>query len=458
MASTDPLLGILVDERYRLDERVGAGAFGAVYRARNVRLGTDIALKILSTTLAGDPKVVKRFEREARTTAGIHHPNVVATLDFGEIPGVGWYMASEFVDGQSLKEILSGVERLSAEDAVAIAAEVCEALDAVHAVGVVHRDIKPANIMLERRDGRRAVRLVDFGIAAVLDESSCDLTASNACIGSPTYMAPEQALGEPVGPATDLYSLAVILFQMVTGHVPFYAANGPAMLAAHCSDDPPAASEVCAEAALPPEFDALVLRAMAKSPLERFADARAMRDALAALPGGLGSAVDTSVSATTRRVHASTVEGRVPAPERPRRLWERLLPLGVATAAGAALATVILVSTGAPADGRPPPLVVTTMECSAPEAAPAVPAPTVTTAEPTPVVTTAEPTPAVAAADPAPTGTAADLPHAAPAAAEGARTPPVAEAHPNSTGPSRASRPPRSHRKALKTRDPYADL
>lgn len=252
---------------------LGEGAIGRVYRAVDPASGEEVAVKRVRQTLARDPNVMTRFRREAETVERLTHPNLVRVHD------VGWdHMVMDLVEGESLEERLGRRETLSPGEAISVLEQMAEALDYIHARGIVHRDVKPSNVMIEP-DG--TVKLTDFGIAHL---SWAPITHTGELIGSPAFMAPEQiALGE-VEPASDTYALGVVAYQCLTGDRPFSGMSMGGLLRAVVYDASPPATQ--RNPALPAAVDAVLARAMAKDPDERYACAR---DFVAALKGALGS-------------------------------------------------------------------------------------------------------------------------------------------------------------------------
>jgi serine/threonine-protein kinase len=246
-----------------------------VYRARDVRLNRQVAVKVLPPELAHDPAVRTRFAREAHTAAQLSHPNIVPIYDVGERDGVA-YLVMALVNGGNLAGLLARVPRPPIEEVRRLLSEVADALAYAHTRGVVHRDVKPDNILLDRDSGRAMV--TDFGIARAL-EVGARLTATGIAVGTPTYMSPEQATGErEVDGRSDIYSLGVLAYQMLTGRVPFTAANSMALLLKHVTEQPRPLAELRPET--PRGTREAVERAMAKSPDDRWPTATAFRDAL----------------------------------------------------------------------------------------------------------------------------------------------------------------------------------
>ncbi|HVG38329.1 MAG TPA: serine/threonine-protein kinase, partial [Pyrinomonadaceae bacterium] len=226
--------------RYRIDEEIGRGGMGTVYRALHLGLERPVAVKILKPEYATDPGVAVRFVREARTMAKLRHHSAVTIFDAGTLPDNRPFIVMEYVEGATLAEVLAREGRLSPARAVQIAAAICDVLGAAHALGIVHRDLKPSNVML----GERGVCVLDFGVAKVL-ATSADATRTHATtdsgiiVGTPRYMSPEQCVGQEVGPQSDLYSLGVLLYEMLAGRPPFVDQLPSAVLVKQATAAPP---------------------------------------------------------------------------------------------------------------------------------------------------------------------------------------------------------------------------
>jgi len=250
---------------YEIESTISQGGMAMVYRARRARDGQIVALKVLREQYAADAEFVERFQREARAVASLTHANMVQVYESGE--AAGWhFIAMEFVEGQDLKRYIREHGPLRVAEAVRIAVAVCEVLDYAHRRGIIHRDVKPQNILL-RRDG--TVKVTDFGIARAL--SSVTITQTGTVLGSVQYLSPEQARGQPVGRAADIYALGVVLFEMLTGQLPFEGDSPIAIAMAHVHDVPPAPRRLNPE--IPPALEAVILRGMAKQPQHRYASA-----------------------------------------------------------------------------------------------------------------------------------------------------------------------------------------
>ncbi len=276
-------IGQVVGERYRVRAKLGEGGVGEIFEAEHLYLDKRVALKLLRPAFAADPEAVRRLEREARSASAIGHPNIVRVEDFGRSEAQA-YLAMELVEGESLEAYIKRGDG-DAHLALELVAQVCEGLAAAHAAGVVHRDLKPANIVLSRGEqGELVAKVLDFGIAKLVT-SDANLTRTGTLVGTPYYMAPEQALGAEVDHRADVYAVGVILYQLMTGAVPFSADSFIAILHKHTSEEPAAPSTRVA-GGLPEAVDRLILRCMAKKPADRYQDMQSLRDELRALAGG----------------------------------------------------------------------------------------------------------------------------------------------------------------------------
>src|ERR1700734_701386 len=256
--------GTVIDGRYRVSARLGSGGMADVYLAHDTLLGRQVALKLLHHRFAEDQEFVERFRREASSAAGLSHPNVVAVFDRGEWDGT-YYIAMEYLPGRSLKAVVREHGPLSPSDATDIVVQILLAVRFAHRRGIIHRDIKPHNVILDE-EGR--AKVTDFGIARA---GASDMTLTGSIMGTAQYLSPQQAQGHVVSGASDLYSIGVILYELLTGVVPFDGETAVAIAFKQVSAQPRPPSE--ANPAVPPALDAVVLRAMAKDPAQRYADA-----------------------------------------------------------------------------------------------------------------------------------------------------------------------------------------
>lgn len=271
------LVGYEIDGRYRLDSILGGGGMGVVFRTTQRNLNREVAIKLLKLEDRGTRRL-ERFRREIDIIAQLTHPNIVRVFDSGEDPGLGLhYIAMELVDGAPLDELMTG-HRLTPELAVDIAYEVCAALTEPHRTGIVHRDIKPANVLLATRsDDTLSVKVVDFGIARTIsgtDSPNGKITTTGVVVGSPMYMAPEVARGESLDGRTDLYSLGVLLYEMITGDTPFRGATPVAIMLRQAVDEPPSLAESVGDDFAVPELIALVDQMLSKERRDRPSDAK----------------------------------------------------------------------------------------------------------------------------------------------------------------------------------------
>jgi serine/threonine protein kinase len=282
----DPMVGQVLDEKYRLDERLGEGGMGTVYRATHLLIDRPVALKVLHTRFVEDDAAQERFRREARAAGRLRHPNAVAVTDFGRTSEGCVYIVMELLEGQTLRDVLLEEAPLAVEHAVALMSQIAAAVEAAHEGGVIHRDLKPGNIFVVVRKGLPpVVKVLDFGIAKLAAESLDDsdaknLTQTGVMIGTPRYMSPEQCDGEKLTTASDVYSLGIIFYEMLTGETPFNGATPLAVALQHSSKPPRPPRELVPT--LPPELERIVLHTLAKKPGDRPSDAGAFRDELLA--------------------------------------------------------------------------------------------------------------------------------------------------------------------------------
>ncbi len=281
----DGLFEQVIADRYRLLDLLGEGGMGSVYKAEHIRMGKALALKVLRGDFAAEQGRVERFRAEARIVSRLSHPHTIAVFDFGEIEhGEGFYLAMEYVPGKDLARMLREAGRIPEIRAAEIGQQILGSLAEAHDAGVVHRDMKPGNVMLmQTRSGEDFVKVLDFGIAKLREDGqpAVSSTTSEAIVGTPSYLAPEQARGGPVDARTDLYAVGCLLHELVAGKPPFVAPSAMAVVSAHLNDEPPPLASIVPEVSR--GFAEVVRRALRKRPEERFASADDMRDALLAL-------------------------------------------------------------------------------------------------------------------------------------------------------------------------------
>jgi eukaryotic-like serine/threonine-protein kinase len=293
--------GMVVDDRYRLDRKIGSGGMADVWLADDTELDRKVAIKILHDRFAQDSEFVQRFQREAQAAAGLQHPNVVGIFDRGAFDGT-YFIAMEYVDGPSLKDLVKG--GMAPKDAIDFTRQILNAARFAHRKGIVHRDLKPQNVLID--DEGRA-RVADFGIARAGENS--DITATGSVMGTAQYISPEQAQGKPTTPRSDIYSIGVILYEELTGRVPFQGESAVAVALKQVSETPRRPSAINPN--VPPALDAVVMRALAKDPDARFKDADAFLKALDAAE----KAPDTPRAQDTAAYAAVSPEGETATPE-----------------------------------------------------------------------------------------------------------------------------------------------
>ncbi|MDQ3655388.1 MAG: serine/threonine protein kinase, partial [Chloroflexota bacterium] len=264
----------LLADRYEVIEVIGSGASAVTWRGHDQRLDRQVAIKILRREGEQDAAYVQRFEREARTSASVSSGHVVNVFDVGQQDG--WlYLVMQFVDGEDLKHVIARRGPLPVEEAREVTRQILDGLAAIHRAGILHRDIKPQNVLVDRNG---VVRVADFGIAQTAADAG--LTMAGTAVGTAAYMAPEQAQAGPLSEATDIYAVGVVLYEMLTGGLPFDRQTAMATMLAHVQEQPVAPSQRAPRQDIPLRFDGIVLQAMAKNPRDRFRSATAMAKAL----------------------------------------------------------------------------------------------------------------------------------------------------------------------------------
>jgi CheY-like chemotaxis protein len=284
-ATDDPRLDTVI-AGYRIEERIGRGGMGVVYRAEHLNLQRRAAIKIIAPDLAESEGFRERFTREARIAAALQHPNIVTVYDAGEVDGL-LYLAMQFIQGEDLAAILRADRRLRPYRAIDVCRQVASALDAAHAMGLIHRDVKPANVLIE---GRNAF-LTDFGLTKRLEGTHAQLTRAGDVVGTIHYVAPEQIEGRKVSARSDVYSLGCLLYHCLAGQVPFALETDVAVIYAHLSEEPPKLSALRPE--LPEGLDAVMAKALDKSPDRRFPSCGDMISAARAVIDAAGPLSET---------------------------------------------------------------------------------------------------------------------------------------------------------------------
>src|SRR6059058_2924637 len=355
--ATDPLLNKEFDRRYVIRRKLGSGGMADVYLAEDQELGRRVALKLLDERHASDEQFVERFRREAQSAAGLNHPNIVSIFDRGRAEGT-YYIAMEYLDGRTLKELLVRNGPTPIPIAIDYARQILGALSFAHKNGIVHRDIKPHNVVVGP-DGR--LKVTDFGIAR---SGASQMTEVGSIIGTAQYLSPEQARGSPVDQTSDLYSVGVVLYELLTGQVPFTGETPLEIAMKHLSEVPKPPSELRPE--VPHDLDLVVLRALAKDPADRYPTAEQMdadlervlkgmpvgsetAEAATAVLSGSGVIAAAPTSVITRPTQGAPVRSAPPGgtppagyygyegpPRRRRPIWPWILAVLLLAAAGAA--------------------------------------------------------------------------------------------------------------------------
>ncbi len=333
--TSSQMIGTVLSGRYKLEAKLGSGGMSTVYLAKDGTLDRDVAVKVMHREMSEQPDQLERFRQEARAVAKLSHPNVVAVIDAGEDGGHP-YIVFEYVEGETLKQRIARLGALDAQEALAYAIEIARGLTVAHARNMVHRDIKPQNVLIDA-EGR--AKLTDFGISRQLEQDG--MTATGRVLGTTDYVAPEQAMGHPVDPRSDIYSLGVVLYEMLVGQVPFHADSQVGVAMKHVNEELPDVQnrrpEISAAAAL------VVERATAKDPDERYQKVGEMIE-------DLSTALEVEAArAGSTTGEATSVLDAVPPPERKlsgpgRRSWAALLLLVLV--GGGAVAAVLFISGG----------------------------------------------------------------------------------------------------------------
>src|ERR1043166_5859239 len=376
---TDPLIGTVLADRYHILQPIGEGGMGRVYLAEHVRMGRKRAAKVMSAMVSASADAISRFNREAANASRINHPNVAQIYDFGETSDGMLYLAMEYIEGPTLTTVVEHEAPLPIDRVGRIVKQVADALHAAHHLEIVHRDLKPDNIMIGRNiDGTDWVKVVDFGIAKTVQQSgegksSQTVTTAGVSLGTPEYMSPEQLAGERLDPRTDIYSLGLVAFNMLTGDLPYPRVTSKETLVRRLTSHPRTLAEVRPDRDWPASLQAALDRALAPEVADRYASAQEFGKAFAAAASGVLDPARTvrMTPPVSRGAVAGVAPTRVaatPMPEPPRRVptrkvdesepaGRRLMPLvlGALGVAGFAAAATIVVLRGRNTPAAPPP-------------------------------------------------------------------------------------------------------
>lgn len=307
----DPLLGMVVEGRYKIQSVIGQGSAGTVYRAVQELIGREVAVKVLHDYLVSDDEFIKRFKQEAKASSRLNHPNIITIYDFGVIPQGGGrpYIAMDLLNGTPLSDFIAEVNHIPPAEAVPIFTQVCAALAEAHRQGVVHRDIKPENIVLVERGGQKNFPIVvDFGIARLVQEESdqAKITRTGTVCGSPTYMSPEQCTSSKVDHRSDIYSLGIVFYESLTGEVPFQHDELVRVMAMHLSDTPLPLNEMRPDLNFPEALMQVVHKTLLKNPNDRY---QTMDELSQALEDAMKETEAKPSVATTQTVHKEIAPG-----------------------------------------------------------------------------------------------------------------------------------------------------
>jgi hypothetical protein len=278
------LIGRTLNHRYLVEDKIGEGGFGAVFRGKQIATGREVALKILHPHNVSDETIVARFRREAEACSKLRDVHTVTTYDFDETPDGILYLAMELLRGRSLHQLQKAEGALDPMRVLRILDQVAASLSEAHANGIVHRDMKPENVFIESRNGEDLVKVLDFGIAKMIsdDRAMPALTAVGQTLGTLEFMSPEQLRGQKLDGRSDIYALGMMAFEMLTGNLPFPSVKNPLdIINFHMKQEPPAPSKLTDKVAIPSGIDAIILKMVAKNRDHRFADAAALRDEIA---------------------------------------------------------------------------------------------------------------------------------------------------------------------------------
>src|SRR5436190_19494092 len=347
-APANNLVGQVIADRYHVVKKLGEGGMGQVYLAEHVKMGRRSAIKVMNPSMVHDPDSVARFNREASNASRINHPNVCAIYDFGETLDGLIYLAMEFIEGEPLTDLIARAGALPVARATAIFLQTADALQAAHELGIVHRDLKPDNIMVtSRKGGGDTVKVVDFGIAKAVggDEAGQKVTKTGLVVGTPEFMSPEQLSGDTLDGRSDLYSLALVFFRVLTGKVPFEATSLQETMIKRLTDEPTPLAQARPDLAFPATLQPVLDTALARTPSDRYQTVAKFAADIAAVTGrpAAGGAPHTrslgDADATTQLLDTSGATQRISA--------RKVTPLKKRSLVPALVGVVVILGAGA---------------------------------------------------------------------------------------------------------------
>ena len=344
----DPYLGTTFDHRYKIEQVVGEGGMGVVYRARHKVIDKRVAVKVLRADMAKDREILDRFVQEARAASSIGNPHIVDISDFGDLPDGSTYFVMEYLDGVSLGELLDRDDRFTVDRVCHIGMQMADGLAAAHAGGIVHRDLKPDNVFLVTRGAEKDfVKILDFGIAKVSNAGETKLTRAGAVFGTPHYMSPEQVAGAPIDHRTDIYSLGVMLYELISGTLPFNADNFMGILTQHMYKAPVPIRALVPTPDCPPSLEAVILKCLSKKPDARYDSMEMLAEDLerarkGEVPLAVGELMARSGGFNVPHDYFKPIAVAPAAPVENRRSWPRYV-LGAGALAAVSLVTLVVV-------------------------------------------------------------------------------------------------------------------
>ncbi len=328
------LVGTQVGGKYEVLDVLGKGGMGKVFAGRHIEIGRKVAIKVLDRDFRKNEALYLRFKQEARLAATLSHSNICSVYDFGELADGTPYLVMDLLEGTTLGEIRAEQKRIDWQRAVNICSQLCDALTHAHSKHVLHRDLKPSNIVIQHEGANEQVKIVDFGIAKSLQEDAPALTATHESIGTPYYMSPEQCKSKKVDHRSDIYSLGCLMYEILTGRPPFAADDTLQIMFAHVATEPEPLNQVAPEADIPAHLESAILKAIKKSPDDRFQTADQMKQHILSLGGNNNAVVKSTPSASSASLFRGAIDSeqkKLPSVEPKRKSHNLLIPVVMAT-------------------------------------------------------------------------------------------------------------------------------